>query len=167
MKRFLRNKRGFTLVEAMIVIAIIGILAGIGVPSMAEKMQEYRFSAAVRDLQSAVQSARMSAIKRNEKVCMLFDFDGERCTTFVDDGEHDMSLDDGEMVIKTVAMPAGVDMISTFSGQSIIQFNSRGMLMSSDRLEVKNVRNVYRGIAIGITGNSKIVRSADSGASWY
>lgn len=44
------NKKGFTLVEIMIVVAIIGLLAAIGIPSFAKARDSSRAKACVNNL---------------------------------------------------------------------------------------------------------------------
>jgi prepilin-type N-terminal cleavage/methylation domain-containing protein len=47
------NQKGFTLVELMIVVAIIGILAAIAIPQFASYRQKAFNSAALADLKNA------------------------------------------------------------------------------------------------------------------
>lgn len=44
------NKKGFTLVEIMIVVAIIGLLAAIGIPSILNAMEKSKISAMARNV---------------------------------------------------------------------------------------------------------------------
>lgn len=52
----LKNKKGFTLIELMIVIAIIGILAAIAIPNFVSYRDKAYCSAAENDVQSALAS---------------------------------------------------------------------------------------------------------------
>lgn len=55
---FLKNKRGFSLVELMVVVAIIGILASIAIPSINKYMAKARQSEAKTNLSSLYTSEK-------------------------------------------------------------------------------------------------------------
>ncbi len=59
---------GFTLIEVMIVIAIISIIAALAVPSYQDMIERNRLKQAVESLKSDMQLARTRAIKRSENV---------------------------------------------------------------------------------------------------
>ena len=52
-----RNKTGFTLIEIMLVVIIIGILAAMVVPNMAGRGEQARVSAARADIDANLTSA--------------------------------------------------------------------------------------------------------------
>jgi len=65
-------KKGFTLIELMIVIAIIGILAGILAPNLKNYMAQRRLNGAARQVMGDLMAARMKAVSLNQRVKVSF-----------------------------------------------------------------------------------------------
>ena len=63
---------GFTLIEVLIVIAIIGIAAGIGVPTFLKMLPNWRTKAATTDLFSNLQLAKLTAIRKGQDCVVTF-----------------------------------------------------------------------------------------------
>lgn len=73
--------RGVTLTEVMIVIAIIGILAGIAVPSYQDMIERNRLKQAAESLADDLKYARTEAIKRSCNTTLSFVSPGYKIST--------------------------------------------------------------------------------------
>ena len=63
-----RQTSGFTIIEVLIVVVILGVLVSMGLPSMRDLIVATRLKGATSDVFSSLILARSEAIKRNEAV---------------------------------------------------------------------------------------------------
>jgi len=66
------KNRGFTLVELVLVMAVIGILAAVGIPNFLNWLPNMRVRAAARDIYSNMQHIRSEAVKNNQDRAIVF-----------------------------------------------------------------------------------------------
>lgn len=65
------RRRGMTLPELAIVLAIVGLLTGIAVPSVQNSMRQHSLEEATQKLGAALVEAQTIAIKKNRAVTVL------------------------------------------------------------------------------------------------
>jgi type IV fimbrial biogenesis protein FimT len=130
-----KSQRGFTLVELMVVIAIVAILLVVGVPSYKYVSNSYRISGEVNGLLGDAQFARSEAIKEGQQVILCTSTNGTTCAG-VDtwqsgwivcvDLNNDNLCDDGEPVLRTQAAFVNTDTFVANVGTTTIIFNREG-----------------------------------------
>jgi len=168
------RKDGFTLIEAIVIILVLGILAAVAIPAFSHFGPDMRLKGAVRDLKSNMELSRLRAIRQNANVVLAFDTGNNSYTVFVDNGAgggvaNDWTQNGSEVVLKTVSLPSDVTMyeVSFSFGTSQCGFNSRGLPASQriGHVYMRNSKNNYRGISTSMVGHVRIQESTDGG-SW-
>lgn len=104
--------RGFTVLELMIAVAVLGILLGVGVPSFNAIMRQNRLAGQTNDFLAAAAMARSEAVKRGTLVslCPAAADGSDACSgddawsngwlVFVDEGVAGVINDDTDLVIQ-------------------------------------------------------------------
>ena len=72
MVTLLKKNQGITLIEVLVVIAILGILASIAVPSYQDMIERNRLKQAAESLADDLKFARTEAIKKSNSVTLVF-----------------------------------------------------------------------------------------------
>jgi type IV fimbrial biogenesis protein FimT len=112
-----RLPRGFSLIEIMVVLGVIAIALGFGVPVFTTVAANQRMSAATNDLVASLHGARSEALKRQVAVtlCPAANGDGDCVqggnfaqgwTAFVDRNADGSMSDDDVVLQRHVALPA-------------------------------------------------------------
>jgi len=73
LRRTMRNQAGFTLIEVLIVVAVIGVVAAITVPMVGDAMDRYSVISASQQVASTVRAGRFQAVARNIRTQVNFD----------------------------------------------------------------------------------------------
>jgi len=125
------RQRGFSLVELMVVGAVILILSSAVVPTLASAVPGYRLRSAARQLCSHLRVSRSLAVKKNQKIAVRFNTKA-KCYSIDTLGTFNLApgINFGH---GRATRPAGTkfpaDGIS-FNGNRIV-FNPRGLISSN------------------------------------
>jgi prepilin-type N-terminal cleavage/methylation domain-containing protein len=125
----MRNDSGFSVVELVVVIAILGILTTIAVPNFVAWIPKYRVKDAAQDLYSNIQLAKMEAIKRNQN-----------CTVTFDAGADNYQISLLNRTITLADYGSGVQYAAA-PVPAAITFNSRGFADSAVNVTLTNAPN--------------------------
>ena len=119
----LRSNRGFTLVEAMVVVAIVGIMSLVSYSGFSGLLKREKVTAAANQLMGHLKEAKMLAMEKN--VSHALDVNGNVYTTYRDTN-NSCTLDANESVIHQVNLAQDFTSV-TIGGTTQFRFDTRGM----------------------------------------
>lgn len=161
---------GFSLLEAMVALAVAGIIAVVGIPGLTSMYLDNRRTSITNDFISALQVARSEAIKRNQRVVVCASDDQSVCGGSWSDGalifadiDNDLERDKDETIVSTVGSSGGVAVSSEeFVSFLIYRPNGRAMAAevsdNSGELEICDFRGTShaRFVIIDASGRPQI-----------
>ncbi|MFN7940672.1 MAG: prepilin-type N-terminal cleavage/methylation domain-containing protein [Thermoanaerobaculia bacterium] len=83
------RQRGFSLLEMIVVLAVIGILLLIGIPRLLQVTYRYRFTATSRELATLMRVVRIESIRRSLPAGLWYDAATNTFTAFLDSNRND------------------------------------------------------------------------------
>jgi type IV fimbrial biogenesis protein FimT len=175
LQRFPTNKTaGFTLMEILVLLVVIGIMMSIAAPGFANFIANGRISSASNDLLSDLRLARSIASTNGRRAVVCASTNGTSCSSTVGDWRvgrivfidknANAVFDAGETLVKyTTGLPSNSNSNITMNGfpSSYIVFNSYGGMIplgtGQFKLCVTNA-NQCRQISIDYSGRASVTK---------
>jgi type IV fimbrial biogenesis protein FimT len=139
-----RLSRGFSLMELMVGITVLGILLGLAVPTFRQFSQNNSVTAAQNDLVTSFNVARSEALRRNRPVSVCASKDGATCgdetewssgwMAFTDRGASG-ALDGDDVLLQTWQSPNS-NLVFAAGGNTYVQYLPTGMSAAAVTIDV-------------------------------
>lgn len=156
---------GFTLVETMVVVALVAIVTTIAVPSWKQMIVQSEVRAAVNDFVGAIQTARAEAVRRRASVQVCPSTDGSTClsSTAYETGWIILSADSSAILqdflpLKRLTMTkSGANSTGiTFLANGLPIGNFAGMHITVTDSSAASDASLTRHICVARTGRTRV-----------
>ena len=127
---------GFTLIELMVVVALVAILQTLAAPAFSSMVNSMRLSTAVNSLFSSLLLARSEAIKRNARAVVCKSVTGDACVTsggweqgwiVFHDANNNAAVDAGEvLLLRQQALPSSIRFTGNAPVASYVSYTPMG-----------------------------------------
>jgi len=174
-KIYLAKAAGMTLIELMIIIAIIGIALSIGMPALSTMAKDNTLNTTYNQMVSLTSYARSQASKRNTSTITLCkSSDGEKCSdassgfkliVFSDDN-GDGDVDDGELLKETAIDNANIKLQLIDFNNDKIFFLASGKPEQTGKIMICDDRSsTIQGLVMNISGQLRKATIRESSCS--
>jgi type IV fimbrial biogenesis protein FimT len=162
------GQAGFTLLELMTTVAVLGLLLALAGPGLADFVEESRLSGSSRDFVVDFALGRNEAVMRGQRVTVCTSADGATCTNtswdegrlvFIDAGAVG-TVDAGDLILSTTP-PLNPSIETTPVGAAdafFLSFDPSGRLAAPGRIQVCTTGHQRRVVNIHRSGSATLDR---------
>lgn len=153
-----KRATGFTIIEMMMVLAIVAVLAAIGIPSFNTTIKNNRLVAASNEMVGAINFARMEAVRRGSRVHFGAGNGSVGWVVWVDGAGGTINTWDAGEEIRVWSNPAASVSIN-YNGTTFVFFNGTGLVNTTADVEICDDRTGETGSEINLMGSGVVNRS--------
>jgi len=138
-------RHGFSVLELVVVLALVGILAAIALPGWSRLLPSYQLDGSVRQVQSELHNIKMRAAAENAGFQLAYLADSSQCM-----------IQSAGKVLATKPLPEGI--IITKAGT--ISFSPRGTA-GGERVRLRNSAGLCKQVVVSQTGRVRVCKPSD------
>ena len=147
------SRRGLSLIEVAIVLAIVGVLAAIAAPRYANAMANYRAEAAARRVVADLAYARSRAGESSQSKTVVFDLGARQVRI---SGAGDLNTASEDYLTRLAKEPYLVDTMSAdFGGTNQVSFDGYGTPDTSGTVVLQH-GTVQRIVVLDVSGEAGV-----------
>jgi len=159
---------GFTIIELLVAVAVVGILVAAAVPSLRAFIQNNRATAEANKVHTSLMLARSEALKRGVNVFVTANSGGSSSNEFGVgwtvwwDANSNSAIDTAEIISKVDSLKGGTT-VNTSTDVSQFFFRGDGTASAASTIQVRIpecTSNNGRDIALSLVGRLTITRVA-------
>lgn len=139
----LRNLSGYSLIELLIVVALVGLLAAMAIPSYRDLLARSQIRSVATEVASELRRARQLAMARRERLRVRVDVAQQTLTL--------VAVDQGVALDLYRYGGKGVLLAEPSAGPDIL-FHPSGRTATATTIQIRHVRGLQTKLTVSLTG---------------